>query len=60
MVTHQLLPKVGIMVLLDKQNVRSVIVSIALLLTGFVGVILILVFLCSLSLSHSKNRLELV
>ena len=60
MVTHQLLPKVGIMVLLDKQNVHSVIVSIALLLTWFVGVILILVFLCSLSLSHSKNRLELV
>uniref|UniRef100_F6HU03 Major facilitator superfamily (MFS) profile domain-containing protein n=1 Tax=Vitis vinifera TaxID=29760 RepID=F6HU03_VITVI len=31
MVTHQLLPKVGIMVLLDKQNVRSVIVGVGLM-----------------------------
>ncbi|RVW53391.1 Sugar transporter ERD6-like 8 [Vitis vinifera] len=31
MVTHQLLPKVGIMVLLDKQNVSSVIVGVGLM-----------------------------
>ncbi|XP_034705838.1 sugar transporter ERD6-like 8 isoform X3 [Vitis riparia] len=31
MVTHQLLPKVGIMVLLDEQNVRSVIVGVGLM-----------------------------